>query len=115
MSVRSSETRTANRPASLHRRMSASANDDFPVPESPAIKTPRSANSTVVACNCSGATDQASAGNVAMNRAPLISPGLAPEMFSAVSLPPCASTICRLIESPNPEFWPNASPAGRSV
>ena len=58
---------------------------------------------------------QPSAGSVTVNRAPRISPGLPPEMFSAVSVPPCASTICRLIDRPRPEFWPNASPAGRSV
>lgn len=115
ISVRSSATRAAYRPADLHRSMSASASVDFPAPESPAIRMPRSPSSTVVACSCSGATDQASAGSVTMNRAPLTSPGLAPAMFSAVSLPPCASTICRLIDRPKPEFWPKASPAGRSV
>jgi hypothetical protein len=29
-------------------------------------------------------------------------------MFSAVSVPPCASAICRLIDRPRPEFWPKA-------
>ena len=56
-----------------------------------------------------------SAGRVTTKRAPWNSPGLAPAMFSAVSLPPCASTIWRLIDRPRPEFWPKASPAGRSV
>ena len=45
-------------------------------------------------------------------RAPRTSPGLPPGMFSAVSVPPWASTIWRLIDRPRPEFWPNASPAG---
>ena len=48
-------------------------------------------------------------------RAPRMSPGLVPAMFSAVSVPPCASTICRLIDRPRPEFWPKASLDGRSV
>jgi hypothetical protein len=59
--------------------------------------------------------DHASAGSVTTKRAPLISPGLVPGMFSAVSVPPWASTICLEIDRPRPEFWPNASPAGRSV
>src|SRR5690606_7648620 len=61
------------------------------------------------------AQSYASAGRVTVNRAPRISPGLPPAMFSAVSAPPCASTIWRLIDSPSPEFWPKASPDGRSV
>ena len=47
-----------------------------------------------------------------MKRAPLMSPGLVPAMFSAVSVPPCASTIWRLIDRPRPEFWPKASLGG---
>ncbi len=62
-----------------------------------------------------GQSAQLSAGRATMKRAPLMSPGLVPGMFSAVSVPPCASTIWRLIEGPRPEFWPNASLAGRSV
>ncbi len=58
---------------------------------------------------------QLSAGRVTVKRAPRMSPGLAPGMFSAVSVPPCASTIWREIDRPRPEFWPKASPAGRSV
>ena len=58
---------------------------------------------------------QPSAGSVTTKRAPRTSPGLVPGMFSAVSVPPCASTICRLIDRPRPEFWPNASLEGRSV
>src|SRR5690606_27972619 len=55
------------------------------------------------------------AGRVTTKRAPWNSPGLDRAIFAAVSLPPCASTIWRLIDRPRPEFWPNASPAGRSV
>src|SRR5690606_35982432 len=58
---------------------------------------------------------QASAGNVTIKRAPAISPGLEPARFSAVRRPPCASMIWRLIDRPRPEFWPNASLAGRSL
>ena len=60
-------------------------------------------------------SSSSSAGSVTMKRAPLISPGLVPAMFSAVRRPPCASAICRLMESPRPEFWPNPSDSGRSV
>ena len=35
--------------------------------------------------------------------------------FSASMVPRCASTICRVMASPRPEFWPNSSPSGRSV
>ena len=60
-------------------------------------------------------THQPSAGRATTKRAPLISPGLVPGMFSAVSVPPCASTIWRLMDRPRPEFCPNASLDGRSV
>ena len=58
--------------------------------------------------------DEPFRGRMRMKRAPLRSP-LASTTFSASSDPPCASAICRLIDRPRPEFWPNASPAGRSV
>lgn len=62
-----------------------------------------------------GTRDQLSAGSETTKRAPRISPGLVPGMFSADSLPPCASIICLLIDRPRPEFWPKSSEAGRSV
>src|SRR5262249_54835627 len=49
------------------------------------------------------------AGNRITKRAPkiLVSRSLAsPTRFSARMRPPCASTICREMESPSPEFWP---------
>ena len=60
--------------------------------------------------------DAHTAGSEMMKRAPATPPGaLSARMFSAVSVPACASTICRLMERPSPEFWPKASPAGLSV
>jgi hypothetical protein len=35
--------------------------------------------------------------------------------FSAQMRPRCASTICREIDRPSPEWVPNFSPAGRSL
>ena len=45
-----------------------------------------------------------SAGKAATKRAPLMSPGFVPGIFSALSVPPWASTICLLIDRPRPEF-----------
>ena len=44
------------------------------------------------------------AGSERVKRAPLMSPVFLSMMFSALSEPPCASAICREIESPRPEF-----------
>ena len=48
-------------------------------------------------------------GNVTTNRAPSTLLPI-PRRFSAEICPRSASTICRLIDSPSPECWPNFSP-----
>ena len=45
------------------------------------------------------------------NRAPITLLPM-PLRFSAVIWPRSASTICRLIDRPSPECWPNFSPFG---
>ena len=97
------------------RRSAQARASSCPTPDAPRIRTPRSPSTSAVAWMLAGGKRQPSAGSVTTKRAPRTSPGLVPGMFSAVSVPPCASTICRLIDSPSPEFWPNASPDGRSV
>jgi len=48
------------------------------------------------------------AGKQTVKRAPAMLPsGLV--RFSASIVPRCASTICRVIDNPRPEFWPNSS------
>ena len=121
---------TTNLPAPRQAAMSDRARVVLPEPESPRIRTPRSPRMSAVAWRLADldpfgisenrapgqqALAYASAGKAMVNRAPRISPGLVPGMFSALSQPPCASAICLLMESPRPEFWPNASGDGRSV
>src|SRR5262249_25109301 len=55
------------------------------------------------------------AGSESVKRAPIRVPVFGSCRFSALSEPPCASAICRLIDRPRPEFWPKLSPSGRSV
>src|SRR5262249_46217834 len=53
------------------------------------------------------------AGSLTKKRAPitlgaLLAPRQTDSRFSTQMRPSCASTICFEIESPSPEFWPNA-------
>ena len=88
---------------------------DAPRDQHAAVAERRSA----VACMLTGGTRHASAFGRQRHheaRAARRSPGLRARACSRrVSVPPCASTICRLIDRPRPEFWPKASLAGRSV
>ena len=52
-------------------------------------------------------------GSRTTNRAPITLLPI-PRRFSAVIRPRSASMICRLIDRPSPECWPNFSPCGRS-
>lgn len=56
---------------------------------------------------------QAARGSLTRKRAPSTRP-LSSRRFSALMRPFSASTICRLIDRPRPECWPNRSPCGRS-
>jgi hypothetical protein len=53
-------------------------------------------------------------GKFSTNIAPITSPD-ALMRFSAVSVPPWASAICRAMERPRPELPPKAVPLGREV
>ena len=53
-------------------------------------------------------------GRVTMNRAPSTRPSPSVR-FSARMVPPWASTTCRAMDRPSPEWPPNAAPLGRAV
>ena len=106
-----------------------SARSDLPAPEPPRRRAARWPSATHVPCTSSRfSLTHASgcpyaAGSRITKRAPplflspaspLPRPSPAGGRFSAHSRPPCATTICREMLSPSPEFWPKFS-CGRSV
>jgi len=109
--TRSSATRRAKGSLPLRAAStSASASRDLPDPAGPRINTARAPTSTQLACTVSP-TDSGMdhvAGRRTTKRAPAIfgsPPGAGGvTRFSAQMRPPWASTICREIESPSPEF-----------
>ena len=60
-----------------------------------------------------GALAQAALGRRNTSRAPVTRP-LSSRRFSATRVPRSATAICRLIDRPRPECWPNDSVVGRS-
>ena len=107
------------RAARRARSMSARPASSCPTPEGPRDQHAAVADMTQSPWRCRfasgrrGITPRPAASRRSARRADLA--GLARRgCFRRVSEPPCASTICRLIDRPRPEFWPKPRlPAGR--
>ena len=110
----SSATRSAFSPSSPESARNLKARSDFPAPDGPRRRAARLPSATHVPCTSSRAPATVyAAGRRITKRAPplflsppspLPRPSPAAGRFSAHSRPPCATTICREMLSPSPEF-----------